>query len=70
MVLTVGTKFRVIKSGTEYRLRTGDIWQLTKYGFDPHWHLLRGRTGYLNGISLASQMLRSGHFQRIEEVEK
>jgi hypothetical protein len=63
-------KYRVIKGGTSNRWRVGDIWEVIQYDFekDAGWtHLCRKRTSVLNGQSLARQMVRLGHFERIDE---
>ena len=65
---TTIAKYRVIKGGTPYRWKAGDIWEVIQYDFEKdsgHDHLCRNRTSYLNGSSLARQHVRSGHFQLI-----
>jgi len=61
-------KYRVIKGGTSYRWRAGDIWEVAMFTPEFGYQLVRNRTSYLNGSSLARQMVRSGHFQQIMEV--
>jgi hypothetical protein len=59
-------RYKVIKGGTKYRWRVGDIWEVIEYDHDKGYtHLCRNRTSYLNGRAMAIQHENSGHFQQI-----
>ena len=66
---TVLARYRVIKGGSKYRWRAGDIWDVIQYDFEKdrgYTHLCRNRTSYLNGWSMARENEFMGHFQKIE----
>lgn len=67
---TILERYKVIKGGTSYRWRAGDIWEVIQYEFEKargYTHLCRNRISYLNGSSMARCQVRSGHFQRLDE---